>query len=453
METAVPKMVEKNIHSQAPSTLAHEPEASFRVWCICVLMLLATMINYMDRLALSQQATRICAELNFDNTDYSRIEKGFGIAFAVGGIVTGLAADRISPRWLYPTVLLGWSSVGFATGWVTSYTELLTCRVLLGFFEAGQWPCALVTAQRLLSRRDRALGNSIIQSGASVGAIATPVVVLFLATNSPGGWRLPFRVIGAAGLGWVIAWLLTVRSRDLRLDSTTAPALAPDRTALPIGGQADCTNQCNSGWLMFCRRFLALVVVVIVINLCWQFFRAWMPKMLQEQYHYTSDTVQYFSIAYYIAADVGCLAIGFLTKWLAGRGVVVHQARMLTFLACAGLTALTTVAAALPASTLFLAILLLIAFGSLGLFPSYYAFTQELSARRMGNVTGLLSFMTWMAHAIVQEPIGGWIDRTGLFSRVMLVAGLVPWIGVLAMLTLWNVPARRAARHAARDIG
>ena len=146
-------------------------------------MLLATMLNYMDRLALSQQTTEFSGELGLSNTDYASIEKGFGLAFAIGGVLTGFAADRISPRWLYPAVLLGWSRVGFATGWATTYRELLVCRVLLGFFEAGQWPCALVTAQRLLSRSDRPLGNSIIQSGASLGAIATPIVVLYLATD------------------------------------------------------------------------------------------------------------------------------------------------------------------------------------------------------------------------------------------------------------------------------
>ena len=127
-----------------------------------------------------------------------------------------------------PAVLLGWSLVGYATGWVTTYRELLVCRVLLGFFEAGQWPCALVTAQRLLSRRDRPLGNSIIQSGASLGAIATPVVVLYLATDSTGGWRLPFRVIGAAGVAWVVAWLAVVRSRDVQLAPSAMPGLASD---------------------------------------------------------------------------------------------------------------------------------------------------------------------------------------------------------------------------------
>ena len=123
------------------ASLEEQPRNSIRPWVICALMLLATMLNYMDRLALSQQATEISRDLNLTNEDYAGIEEGFGIAFAIGGVVSGLAADRINPRWLYPGVLLCWSLVGCATGWVTTYRELLVCRVFLGFFEAGQWPC------------------------------------------------------------------------------------------------------------------------------------------------------------------------------------------------------------------------------------------------------------------------------------------------------------------------
>ena len=92
--------------------------------------------------------------------------------------------------------------------------------------------------------------------------------------------------------------------------------------------KARATESPSSSSSTFIRRFLALAIVVVVINLCWQFFRAWMPKMLREQYQYSANEVQYFSIGYYIAADVGCLSIGFLTKWLAGRGLSVHGARV-----------------------------------------------------------------------------------------------------------------------------
>lgn len=429
--------------SSTETTIAADDErqATLRTWGICGLLLLATMLMYMDRQALAQQKTEITAALGLSNTDYGRLELGFGLAFAVGGIVTGLLADRISPRWFYPVVLMGWSSVGFATGWVTSYWQLFTCRVLLGFFEAGHWPCALITSQRLLSRRDRALGNSILQSGASLGAIATPIVVLLLAGGGAESWRLPFRVIGALGIFWVVGWLSTIRAADLELKpSESLPPVADDA----IGGTID-SPMSPGDRRGLVRRLLALAVVVITINWCWQYLRAWMPGMLREQYGYGQQEVQYFSIAYYIAADVGCLAVGFVVRWLAGRGLSVHGARMSVFAFCAMLTALSTLVAVLPASWLFLGVLLVVGFGSLGQFPMYYAFTQEISVSRMGRVTGTLSFLTWTATALVNEPIGRWVDRTHSYSAVTFVAGLVPLLGLLAMLLLWGGEKRPAA--------
>ncbi len=391
------------------TALSVEPRATMRAWAICGLMLWATMLNYMDRQALAQQATEISADLELTNEQYARIESRFGLAFAVGGIVWGLLADRVSPRWLYPVVLIGWSAVGYATGGAGSFKALYLWRTLLGFFESGQWPCALVTSQRLLSRRDRALGNGILQSGASLGAIITPVIVYLLATQAPGGWRLPFRVIGASGALWVVAWLATVRTRDLSREAVTESDLETAtgmREPGDVGAGAGPGAVASGRRAVFLRRFLALVVVVIMINLCWQFFRAWMPKMLREQYDYTAGQVQAFSVAYYIAADVGCLGIGFLVKWMVERGSSVHRARMSTFFACSLLTATSVVAGFAPPPWLLLGVLLVIGFGSLGQFPTYYAFTQELSARRMGNVTGVLSFLFWLSYATVSEPVG-----------------------------------------------
>jgi hypothetical protein len=65
----------------------------------------------------------------------------------------------------------------------------------------------------------------------------------------------------------------------------------------------------------------------------------------------------------------------------------------------------------------------------------------------MGNITGVLSFLTWMFHAVVQQPIGRWIDRTGSFSQVMFVAGLMPLLGLLAVVLLWNAPKGRGSFH------
>jgi MFS transporter, ACS family, hexuronate transporter len=431
-----------DLNTEFATTITNEPRATLRSWGICGLLLLATMIMYMDRLALSQQKTEIAAALRFNNTDYAWLELGFGMAFAVGGLVTGLLADRISPRWIYPAVLLGWSAVGFATGWVTSYRQLFVCRVLLGLFEAGHWPCALMTSQRLLSRRDRALGNSILQSGASLGAIATPIVVLLLVGTAPESWRIPFRVIGGVGAFWVVGWLATIRAADLEIKPSDVPGSVPaDESTASI----DAWGQTRADRLLLVRRFLALAIMVIVLNWCWQYLRAWMPGMLREQYGYGPQFVQYFSIAYFVAADIGCLSVGFVVRWLAGRGFSVHGARMTVFAFCTLLTATSMLVAVLPSAWMVLAMLLVVGFGSLGQFPMYYAFAQEISVSRMGRVTGTLSFLTWTATALIQDPIGRWVDRTHSYAAVTFVAGLVPLVGLLAMLLLWGGEKRGAA--------
>ena len=334
----------------------------------------------------------------------------------------------------------GWSAVGFATGWVTNYTELFLCRIALGFFEAGQWPCALAASQRLLPPRQRTLGNSILQSGASLGAIATPQIILLLNTGGPGGWRLPFMVVGAVGLVWVVAWLVAIRPRDLEIREEPLPVRPVD----PADGRAEASETSESlsksgaGIAILTRRFLALVVVVISINFCWQNFRAWMPMMLEKQYGYTNERVQNFSSLYYLVAGIGCLVVGFLVRWLVARGWPVHRARMATFGFCVLLTALGVLTAVVPASWMLLGIFLAIGFGSLGQFPNYYAFTQELSVRQMGKVTGVLSFVTWISWAVISDRTGWWIDRTKSYTEITVLAGLAPLLGLLALVFLWN---------------
>ncbi|MEO8271320.1 MAG: MFS transporter, partial [Aureliella sp.] len=88
---------------------------SWKSW-VSVLLLLATMINYMDRQTLSNLSERITQQFQMSNAQYGYLELVFGIAFAIGSLVFGMLADRMSVRLLYPLVLIAWSAVGIATG-------------------------------------------------------------------------------------------------------------------------------------------------------------------------------------------------------------------------------------------------------------------------------------------------------------------------------------------------
>jgi ACS family hexuronate transporter-like MFS transporter len=431
------------------------PRSQVWLWSVCGLLLAATMLNYMDRQTLSLTITDISRELQLSATHYGRIEEAFGYAFACGGLLIGFLADRLSVRWMYPAVLVGWSLAGIATahsvemgewlirhagGWLrppeemtsdgyAGYVGLIACRSALGFFEAGHWPCALVTTQRVLSQRGLTLGNSVLQSGASIGAILTPPVVLAMVSDVPGTWKGPFQLIGFLGMFWIVPWLALMRGRDLALPSTTPGS------ASPAGGDPRQLREHRG--LEFWRRFLVLIVVVIAINATWQFFRAWLPKFLREYHDYEREAVNYFVMAYYVATDVGCIAVGIAVRQLAVRGWSVHGARMLTFTACALLTALSVQAALLPRGPLLLGMLLVIGAGCLGLFPNYYSFTQELSARRQGLITGSLGFVTWMVSANVQVRVGQSVDATGSYQQAIMWLGLAPLVGLIALALFW----------------
>src|SRR5439155_9859348 len=76
------------------------------------------------------------------------------------------------------------------------------------------WPCALRTTQRILPPEQRTMGNSLLQSGAALGAVLTPLIISVLIPLT-GNWRHPFWAIGTLGLIWVVLWLLTVREGDI----------------------------------------------------------------------------------------------------------------------------------------------------------------------------------------------------------------------------------------------
>lgn len=400
-------------------------------WWVSALLLLATMINYMDRQTLSNLAVRITEQFSLTNEQYGDMEFVFGVAFALGSLFFGVIADRVSVRLLYPAILVAWSGVGFATGLSNGYTSLVICRGLLGFFESGHWPCALIVTQAVMSKGDRVMGNSILQSGASLGAVLTPVIIRWMVTDSTteGAWRLPFFVIGAIGILWACAWLIIIRPGTLNQTfSATASRHEQAKHQPPLGWLFE---------LMRDRRFWALVFMVICINTSWQLVRAWLPKFLQEGRGYSEANALYFNSVYFIATDVGCIGAGILASLFVRRGLSVHRSRVIVYLIAALLASLTSVAAVLPQGWLLLGTLLCVAAGTLGVFPCYYSFTQEITTTHMGRLTGVLSLLGWLASAPVQKLFGYVVDQTGSYNINMAILGWSPLAGLIIFLALW----------------
>jgi hypothetical protein len=298
-----------------------------------------------------------------------------------------------------------------------------------------------------------------------------------------GEWRPLFVVIGLVGMLWGVLWLSVVRRRDL--DIAQPPATTSmlgvlgwlvvlygfdvavhywGAEAVWLGMRASLVSKAVMTvlgiavvvrWLgrstagedgvargTFWRRFAVLALVVVVINITWHFFRAWMPLFLRKQHGYTQPQTEGFVLAYYLATDLGSLAAGGATLWLVRRGIGVHASRLWVFGFCAVLTTLGVVAAVLPAGPLLLGVLLVIGFAALGLFPNYYSFSQELTHKHQGKLTGALGCICWLSLALLHEVVGAAAKESGSYSSGMALVGLLPLVGLAVLILFWEKPEK-----------
>ena len=158
----------------------------------------------------------------------------------------------------------------------------------------------------------------------------------------------------------------------------------------------------------------------------------------QEMHHFNARDTFRFAGAYYVFTDAGALTAGFVTLKLARGGMPVHASRRLVFLACALLTTLCLLVPYLPGGVVLVGSMLAIGFGSLGVFPNYYSFSQDLTTRHQGKLTGALSFCCWVAVAGWLKAVGWMVQGTGSYTVPFLIAGLAPLVGFAALVLLWG---------------
>lgn len=67
-------------------------------WLIAVMLLLLSVLNYIDRQALSILATTIQRELSLSDGDYAKVGQAFLLCYTLAYLASGQIVDRIGPR-------------------------------------------------------------------------------------------------------------------------------------------------------------------------------------------------------------------------------------------------------------------------------------------------------------------------------------------------------------------
>src|SRR6185503_6912116 len=97
---------------------------------------------------------------------------------------------------------------------------------------------------------------------------------------------------------------------------------AVSRISESNGSQSATTASRESLWSVVCsRRFAVALVIIFCIHTTWQLLRVWLPMFLQKGRGYSESYALYFNSAYFVATDIGCIAAGAVSLWLARRGL------------------------------------------------------------------------------------------------------------------------------------
>src|SRR6266480_7038673 len=107
-----------------------------RRWSIVGLLFTASLINYLDRAAISFALPLISREFHLTSESKGLLLSSFFWSYAIMQIPIGWCADRFNLRWLYAGAFALWSFAQGLTGFVGSVGMLIGCRIVLGIGES-----------------------------------------------------------------------------------------------------------------------------------------------------------------------------------------------------------------------------------------------------------------------------------------------------------------------------
>ena len=108
-------------------------------WLIAAMLLALSVLNYVDRQALSILATTIQRELGLSDKDYARVGQAFLLCYTAAYFINGRIVDRFGPRLAETAFVAWWSVANMLTGLASSFGSLVGFRCLLGLGEPGHY--------------------------------------------------------------------------------------------------------------------------------------------------------------------------------------------------------------------------------------------------------------------------------------------------------------------------
>ena len=264
---------------------------------VLALLLLAYILNFLDRQILGILAHPIKADLNLSDTEFGAIGGlAFALLYSVLGIPLALIADRTSRSKVIAASLAVWSGFTALCGTATGYWQLFLFRLGVGVGEAGGVApsYALIADYFPPERRARAL--AIFSLGVPLGLSGGTMAGAYIANSVD--WRAAFIVMGVIGL--LLAPVLAFVVRD--------KPRAAVRGEVKLGEVFRILARKPTFWLMAFAASMS--------SLCGYGLALWTPSVLMRSFGLDIiDTANFFASLIFIGGCAGVFAGG----WFADR--------------------------------------------------------------------------------------------------------------------------------------
>ncbi|MPZ19840.1 MAG: MFS transporter [Luteitalea sp.] len=291
-------------------------------WQIAFLISAAIAISYLDRQTVPVAIAAIQRDIPISNTQFSQLQAAFLIAYAAMYAGGGRLLDLLGTRRGFALIMVFWSLACAAHGLATSFATLATFRFLLGVGEGGGFPAATKAVAEWFPARERSLAMGIINAGTAVGAVIAPPAIAAIIAGA--GWRWVFLAVGVVGLIWTVWWL-----RDYFPAAVHARLSTSERSEIEeVFADASATAAPISWFRLFSFvQVWGLVLAKFLSDAAWYFYLFWLPKYLYDVRGFDTSQVGTYAWIPYAAAGVGCIAGGWFSGWLLGRGKSLNVSR------------------------------------------------------------------------------------------------------------------------------
>lgn len=291
-------------------------------WKMLALMLIGTIVIYVDRNVLGVLAPILKTELGFTTEQYSYVVSAFQIVYSFSQPVAGYLTDLIGPRIGYAVAAFVWGTAAalhaFSSGWIS----MAGFRGLLGLSEAVAMPTGTKTATLWFPPAERSIATGWFNSGSSIGAMITPPLVIWLSTAY--GWKPAFVITGLLGVALSGLWYWLYR------DPQNHPRLSPEERTYISEGVVDAVVAKPSLKRVFAqKKFIGLILARFLTEPAWQTFAFWIPLYMVTVRGMDIKQFALFAWLPFLFSDLGCIGGGYLAPILHKRfGLNIVHSRL-----------------------------------------------------------------------------------------------------------------------------